>query len=599
MRLGPLWGLLLALRVSAQEPSRADLLLSRCALDTAADAYVLIKTGEADFNLYGQGFLETHYHFRIKILLDKGVSRANVVLPYYAYDRYDEITSVSGCTFNLVGSKVVTARLDRAGVFYKPLDRYYSAVAFTLPDVKKGSIIDYEYTLLSRNFTYVEPWTFQGDAPTRFSSFRFSVPSYFDFTYSVHATLPVEVKDVLAGARATKTFTMRDIPPLGDEPYMSARRDYLQRVDFQIAAVRYPGAQEKMYRRTWDSFNEEMLASDAFGGQLHRGVARADSLRSIPDSVARMAAVLAYVRAHMRWNGVWAWHSESVRAAWAAGVGSTGDINLILVDLLRETGCKAYPLLVSTRQHGMVNTSDPLLAQFDAVMVYCNGYVLNAADPYTPFSYLPFEVRSSEGFVVDPRVSGWVSLVDNRVGFFRTVAVLGALDTLGRLSGSASIVSEGYDKVFALRDSGVASVDTLPLERVFPFSFSLPFSSGYWFLSPDLFSGLSGNAFTTPDRFSDVDFGFTQSYVVTGTVRLPPGFGVVSLPRDVRMITPDTGLSVSRSMRFASGVLSYRLAVGFNRPVYFASEYATFREFYRRMMEVLREPIALDKQGVR
>jgi hypothetical protein len=348
------------------------------------------------------------------------------------------------------------------------------------------------------------------------------------------------------------------------------------------------------------------MASEEFGGQLHRGLPHADSVvgwRDVPDTLARMAFVLDFVRRHMRWNGVWAWHSGSVRDAWAAGVGSTGDINLILVDLLRAAGCKAYPLMVSTRQHGMVNTSDPLLAQFDAVMAYCvvsgRAFALNAADLFTPLGWLPYEVRSTEGFVVDPQRSGWVPLVDNRVGLYRTVTLDGVMDTLGRVSGSVSVTSEGYDKVFLARDSSVASgfsPDTLPLTRRLPVALTLPASSGYWFFTPNIYSGLTGNPFTSPKRFSDVDFGFTQSYVMMGTVRLPPGFGVDSLPRDLRMITPDTGMSVSRSMRYARGVLSYSLAVAFNRPVYFASEYATFREFYRRMMVILEEPVVVVKR---
>lgn len=87
--------------------------------------------------------------------------------------------------------------------------------------------------------------------------------------------------------------------------WRSARRNYLQRVDFQIAALRYPGAPEKVYQTTWEKFHEEMLAGKQSGFQLHRSLPRIDSLlalRSLSNTVPRMAAVLSFVRRHMRWN---------------------------------------------------------------------------------------------------------------------------------------------------------------------------------------------------------------------------------------------------------------------------------------------------------
>ena len=50
--------------------------------------------------------------------------------------------------------------------------------------------------------------------------------------------------------------------------------------------------------------------------------------------------------------------------------GNSGDINLLLVALLRSAGLKAYPILVSERGHGKVDTTSSFLDQFSNVHAY-------------------------------------------------------------------------------------------------------------------------------------------------------------------------------------------------------------------------------------
>jgi hypothetical protein len=614
------------------EVSKEDLAMTTCDLDPEADAYILIKTGETDFNLYGQGYLQTDFRFRIKVLKDRGIERANIVIPYYAGDGFENIEQVSGETYNLDDAgNILTSKLEKSGIYTKALNKNFSEIAFTLPDVKKGSIIEYKFTKVSRNFTNIDAWSFQDDIPTRFSRYTLSVPSYFDFTYTIHKRLPIDVTDDGGFRQAAKTFTMRNIPGLKDEPFMSARQDYLQHIDFQISAIRYPGQAERVFRSTWEKLNEEMLQSDVFGSQLHRNIPHTDSLeamlKGLRDSTARMAAVFAYVRRNMEWDHVHSWHSQSVREAWEKRNGSTGDINLILVDLLKDAGLKAYPLLVSTRSHGAVNPAYPLLAQFNEVMAYVrvggHAYVLNGAERYTPYTLIPYDVRSSEGFIVDSRASGWVTLLDNESSFKNTVVLNGDIDARGHLRADVTVLSYDYSKINRRRrlDEGLDRLketyfvkpyanlsvdslrvsdqdnDSLPMEQDMKCFVALQHSGDYWFLTPNLFLGLEKNPFVQDRRFSDVDFGYTQSYMIVGSVNIPDGFQLETLPKNIRMITQDTSIVLERVMQAADGQLRYRITVDFKRPVYFADEYDAFKEFYKRLFATLNEQVILRKKS--
>jgi hypothetical protein len=126
---------------------------------------------------------------------------------------------------------------------------------------------------------------------------------------------------------------------------------------------------------------------------------------------------------------------------------------------------------------------------------------------------------------------------------------------------------------------------------------ALEHSGDYWFFSPNLFLGLNRNPFTRPTRFSDIDFGYLQSYTVVGSVALPEGFGVEALPKNMRMIMPDTSILLERILQLDEDRLGFRIRVEFKRPRYYVDEYDAFREFYKRLFDALNEPVVIRKKS--
>jgi hypothetical protein len=611
---------------------KEDLQMTTCDLDPDADAYILIKTGETTYSLGGdEPILETVYRYRVKILKDKGTGRSNIRIRYYTADRMENIDGISGVTYNLdAGGNIVKSKLDQSNVYVKQLDKYFSETVFTLPDVRKGSVIEYQFTKNSKYFTEIDPWNFQDEIPTRICRFYLSIPQYFDFTYNVTAALPVEQKDETVN-EAARSFTMKNIPALKEEPYMSARRDFLQHIDFQLAGIEAPGHPYVSYRSDWLKLNEELLRSDHFGAQLHKDIPHTGSLdlqlATLKDSVARMSAVYDYVRRHMNWDGVNSLYSDDgVKTAWEKKNGSITEINLILVDLLRDAGLRAYPLLVSTRDHGRVNTGYPLLTQFNETMAYVliggKTYVLNGADKFNPYRLIPYDVQYTQGYVIDRNNPGWVPLANNENQYKAIVLLTGRMTEDGRFEGNAQIsnfdysknqrcesLQEGMDKfkdAYFTKGYTNLKIDSLavegrdddssPLQQTVQFTSQLNSSGGYLFFSPNLFLGLENNPFVAEQRFTDVDFGYKQSYMVTGNLEIPDGYKYESLPKNLRMIMQDTSISLVRMMQADGNMVNFRITLDFKRPVYLRDEYGDFREFYKRLYAMLNEPIVIRKK---
>ncbi|HTJ12898.1 MAG TPA: DUF3857 domain-containing protein, partial [Dinghuibacter sp.] len=574
-----------------------DLTSTSCDFDPESDACILIKTGETKFTLAGE---ETSYRLRIKIYQDKGVDRANVTIPFISENNIEGINGVSGETYNLdAGGNIVKTKLDQAAIFTKPINKSYSLVAFSLPDVKKGSVIEYKYTKVSRHNGYIDNWYFQEEAcPVRFCQYFVAVPAALGFNYNVRHSLPLDEKEDPYNA-GQRTFTMKNIPALREEPYMSAPQDYLQRIEFQLSVVLEGGADQAYqrtenhsYRNTWSELCKEIMADDDFGAQLHKNVPHTkeldSTLASLQDSLSRMGAVYNYVRGHMEWNGYEGLYAQTgVKTAWDKGTGNTGDINLLLINLLRDAGLDARVLLVSTRAHGHTNRNNPFLRQFNEAMAYVviggDSYVLDATDKYTPFWMIPVDVQYTQGLLVDPNDPQWVELYHPKDRFKTVVVLNGNIDSLGTLQGEAAVSSYGYsrcDRSAALA-SGMAHYretyftnpypgihvdsltiegrddDSLPLKQILGFSQRLNTSGSYTFMTPNLFLGLDKNPFVAERRFTDVDFESTRSFVIIGTVGLPNGFTPEKLPKNMRMRMPDTSIVLERLMEIDGGRLSY------------------------------------------
>ncbi len=613
------------------EIDTADLHLTDCDFDPGAGAYLLIATGETHFYRGNPTVLETQYRYRIKILKDKDVSRGNVIIPFISYGGRQFIDRVKGFTYNLDASgKVNESKLDKKNIFTKDLDKRISQITFTLPDVEKGSVIEYTFTLTSKDLMNdLIPWNFQMDIPVRYSHYEVETPDYMDYTYHIRKILPVDIKK--NEGNATTAFTMQNIPAIHDEPYMSATKDYQQHVEFQVSALHFPGYAERTLNTTWDQLNQQMLNYTDFGQQLNKKLLYTpgidSALHAAKDSLDVMNAIFNAVRASMDWDGRDSRGSaQGVKTAWEKKKGNAGDINLILVDMLKEAGIDAYPILVSTRHHGAVQTQYPLLTQFNLVMAYVviggKQYVLNGADQYTPSYLIPHDVQYTFGYIIDPDKNGFVFLKGDEQNFQTSVVLNGAINTEGKLKGTADIYNYDYSKVPRVRalQNGLERLkniyfsrsypnltvdslavqgqanDSLPLDETLTFSVRLNKTGNYVLFSPNLFLGLETNPFTTDRRFSDIDFGYKQSYTINGSIRLPKGYKVESLPKNIRMSMPDTSIVMERIMQLDDRQLNYRMSILIKSPVYPVEDYPNLKEFYKKMFAALNEELIVEPE---
>ncbi|MEL7341425.1 MAG: transglutaminase, partial [Bacteroidota bacterium] len=120
----------------------AELTMESYELDAEAGAVILFEKEHVYFDVIKDKFqLVFEVHRRVKIFSSSESDQANVEIPFYSFNRMEEVTSVKGMTYNLEDGKIVESKLERDAVFLEDVSDYFSQKKFALPNVKDGSVI--------------------------------------------------------------------------------------------------------------------------------------------------------------------------------------------------------------------------------------------------------------------------------------------------------------------------------------------------------------------------------------------------------------------------------------------------------------------------
>ena len=102
--------------------------------------------------------------------------------------------------------------------------------------------------------------------------------------------------------------------------------------------------------------------------------------------------------------------------------GNTGDLNLMLINMLRSENLKAYPILISTVGNGFVNLTFPNVGNFNyviaAVEINKNVYLYDATSKQSKEGILPSRVWNSNGLLLRDDKAEVISLNNIKTTLF-------------------------------------------------------------------------------------------------------------------------------------------------------------------------------------
>lgn len=605
------------------------------AADSNATAVILAKYGEQRHD--SQGRLTMDRHVRIKILSEAGFEYGTVMLPYHAEERSSGIRNVRGQTFNLLpDGEVERSTLDRSSIFDENVYRDYGQVRFTLPKLAVGSVIEYSYRQIYDSPFFLRAWRFQSEQPTLYSEMRITLPNSIQYVTATRGFVQEDLAEFDStptsgpyGEALRHRMVMKDIPALREEPYMTTLHDYLMSIEFQLSGYRVQRSYSEVLT-TWDDVAEEIWSYDMFGRQVgrYREVsALANSLSSDSDELQTLRAIYDHVSQTIIWDRRIGGYIPDQRLpdVLQSKSGSVADINMLLLALLRDAGITSDPVLISTREHGQVHESYPLVSQFNSVIVRAQvdgrEWLLDATSPRRPLGMLPGRALNHRGWVLAPEGSFWID-VEAEDQLTNRVLVDAEVDVDGTLTGKMTSQDSGYSALIArgvlaegdidsyfrngifddlrtaeISDLEVTNEDDLDQQLISSASFvvkdyALPVGD-MMYVGAHLFGKESHNPLRQPDRTFPVDMTYRTESRYILNLRLPEGYELAEVPENVAMTTPSRGASLMRSVSSMGNTVLVQYILQFNQVVFQPEEYHDLQRFFGEVVAAQQETLVL------
>ena len=632
----------LAITLKAQTPlatqpfgkiDKADLEMKACDFEKDANAMILFDKGDVYFQpVDGRLHLVTHRHKRIKIFNANGKNEGDIRLEYFSGGHLETISDLQAQTINITNGVVEHIKVDKKQIFNESVDNDHVAIVFSFANVQPGSVLEYQYDLISNSPGDFPNWYFQSHLPTRYSELTTKIPDEISYKNLERKFQPYAV-DVKSNDN-TWVRAIANVPSLTTEPYMTSVEDNCERLLFQLSNIT-PGAgyYSTDFSISWQKVGQNLIDNAYFGGWMDKKIlgeeeilAQAKTLVSPDDKIA---FIFNKVKNAMKWNKVYFKYSlDGPSKAWQIKSGTSGEINLIVYHLIKKAGIQGYTMVVSTRDNGKINPAYPNDYLFNSIVVYVpidsvTHYVLDATNKYNVYNQIPQNLLNNFGLILnkDAKSYNMVFIDENQPGR-QTIFIDGEIKADSKIAGTANIESYTYNRTAALEKYSVEGekkyvdylknndnnlqvsaikfenfdVDTLPLKQALTFNLDLTGSDdNYIYFNPNMFGYPKINPFSSPNRFTDIDFGYPSKFALVGSYKMPAGYKIESLPKSSGLIMPDGSISFKRVTAEQGGVIIVRYVIDQKKSMFFKEDYPDIHEFFKKMYEMLNEQIVLKK----
>ncbi|RSK48433.1 transglutaminase domain-containing protein [Hymenobacter rigui] len=642
------------------DAKEAATLLASPTPDSAA-AEVLCDFGQSTIQ-GANGRFELRFERTARLLIRRaaGYEHATVHVLLYHDPKEggrEEIQQLKGLTYNLTGTTLSKEPLRTEAVFSRKIDERLDEYAFTLPNVREGSILEFTYLVRSPFLFNLQDWQFQQDIPVRWSEYRTVIPSFYRYKELSRTYWPFTINETSAKfytttyreptrnsygttteasdktynintQALTRRWAVKNLPAFRPEPFMTTRRDYLSRVDFELERIQFdPQHAPQFIAGSWAEIEKELLEDEKFGQYLKATTSLSTNtaaLRNLPNLTERAHAVRQLVLQQVAYTNTPSYLARpgsTPRRIVDQRQGNAAEVNLLLIAALRTAGLDAQPLLLSTRQHGQVQTELPVVSQFNYVVAHValpdnKELLLDATDASLPPALLPESCLNAQGRLLGP-AGRWVNLMDTAPHLLYTHAQLTATPQ-GELRGSIRQEYAGYAASehrrplselrqqwqqahpdWQISKAEVSSPDVarpvaLELTAALPGA-EAPAATLY--LRPLQQLLMTANPFRHAERLYPVDFATVQRIEYATDLTLPAGYVVAELPANMQLVLPNGGgrflFSITQPTPQTLALVG---RIHLLKTRYSAEEYHAIRELYAKAVTKFAEPIVLQRQ---
>ena len=635
-------------KTDIEKVSIEDLLMQNYKLDTTAGAVFLFDIGKTDLDFFNTAFMVKYTrHARIKIFNETEFDWAELSIPYY-YEKIgnkEDVKFKKLIVYNLVDNEIVKTSVSKSSIIDEPTSDYYRQYKVAFPEVRSGTVIEFEYEITSPFKTIPREWTFQHGIPVIYSEQQAEFASFYhyktllkgyekpkiDTSYFISAVNTITFTNQTNKAneyqygKGVAKVVFEDLPAFYYEPSMKCKEDYISKLEFQLTKIDIPDLKETNVVKTWDDFTNELTEEYNLNKTVNIPDELAIQLETSSSDDQKVKSIITYIQDNFAYNNDESYKpSHSLREFEKIKIGNSADINLYFIQLCKATGIMAYPVILSTTSHGRLNHERPFLKQFNYLIAlvvdskgafYCDP-TLKAA----PYYIIPEKCLNGYGFLVDKEQGQFVELTDisnTRSDYSITGQLNHGKDTLNV---NVVLVSSGYqaiklrnyilDKQFnKVIEEVIPDYDNIKLDSVadselhdfekplrLTLSYNIPIDKmeNSFYFNPFLVEKIDNNPFSAYERKYPIDYRYKNYKRIVFSMILPKGIQIKSMPTAASYNLPSNALKYA--FQSMNNGISLQMISEFAilNPKVEADEYTSLRVFYNNILMKQNESIVFE-----
>lgn len=628
-----------AQEVEFRNVTKEELLKEKSDIDSTAGAEILYYNREVFFNVtYSSVYLVTEVHKRIKFYNDRpeDLAYATEKIRLYIKDSDEEVSKIKAYSYNLKNNYIEETKLDKSQIFENELSESTAEVSFTLPKVKKGTVVDFTYRIQSPYYWSIDEFQFQFDIPAKKISAKIYTPEDFRFNRINKGYIVPEFKEEtkvdqrLGGNAVVYNYDVENVVPLKEESLVDNIENYRGGVLFELTYLKRSNGTIKNFAQTWADVAKTIAYTEDYDYNIKRDGVFKDDIDFIVDknleTVELAKEILSHAQKSIKWNGRKSkYFQNGIRNAYKENSGNSADVNLSLVAMLRYAGINASPIIISTRDN--LKPLYPTVDRLNYVIAYFKhnneDYYLDATDPFSEINILPIRAYNWNGIMVDNPNKVW-KLVDLKIpqpSKYSSI-ISGTLNEEGIIKGKISVKKENHYAYLAKKKYNALAEEDYLIEKEenlnnilienyeaeniydsgdFKESYSYEYENAVdiigdkIFLKPILFYKDQENFFKEKERKYPIDFifPFKDRYLIN--LKIPENYEVSSLPKSLKIKFGESSayyqFILTNNGKFIRLAVDYELMQTKIAP----QDYNTLKEFYDQKIAKEEEQIVLTK----
>ena len=626
------------------KPTDQELQMTEYAADKDADAVILYHKTDVSYQFVNGSFkIFYRINTRYKVLKPEGKRVADQKIVYYESNSLTKemVAGLKATAYNLENNKLVKTKMERQMINEEQIDKNERLLKFSVPQVKVGTVIEYEYRIESDYYGDIRDWNAQSDIPVVYTCYSLSIPEWFKFNIEQTGMNTLETKEddesvtlMYNGGMEkinakVRTFTGKNLPALKSDDFVWNAGDYGDKITAELAGIFIPGAVHKNYTSTWNDIDIKLMEDDEFGGRMKKSSPLkaeivAAGIPAIADKKERIAAVWQMLKSKVRWNGDYAFWGNSASKILKEGTGTNADINFLLINMLHDANIESTPIVMRTRDRGKLPLSHASLKYLntfvvgiemtDSTLAYLDG---SCVDGY--LNVLPAKLLVDRARAVKKNAPGFWTNLQESARARENTTIQALLKADGQLEGKkTSILTEGaaasLRRTWRLAKDSVEQIQKMQerddiviqsyhidgrqdfspmVKEEMTFTKQCDAAGDIIYLNPLVFVPLKESPFTTAERILPIEFPYKQAETLNSIISMPEGYVVEEVPKPI-IIRLD-GATARIICNVKDDMINIQYQMNISKTFFGSGDYQDLKSFFDKVAESNKNILTIKK----